>query len=158
MERLGVGNRFFRASQFRLGDDLQQGCPGAVEVDAGHAATESTVRVKCFVQRLAGVLFEMCAGQGDSEHATRGRDDRNRATLDNRNLVLRYLITLRQIGVEVILAREHAAPVDRGTNREAKSDRTLDRALVQYRQDAGQRDVDRGRVTVRHRAEGSGRA
>ena len=158
MERLGVGNRFFRTSQVGLGDDLQQGRAGAVQVDAGHVARMRTVRFKSLVQRLAGILFQMRASQCDFDRATRGRNDRNRASLHNRNLVLRYLIPLRQVGVEVILAREHAAPVDGAADRQPESDRALDRALVQHRQDAGQRNIDGGRLAVRCRAKGSGRA
>src|ERR1019366_10561073 len=113
---------------------LQKGSAGAVQVDPGHAATERTVRVKSLVQRLPGILFEMRAGQCDFDRAACGRNDRNRAALHDRNLVLRYLVALRQIGVEVILAREYAALVDRAANRQAESDRALDRALVPHRQ------------------------
>src|SRR6185369_9186187 len=43
-------------------------------------------------------------------------------------------------------------------HRQAKADRTLDRAAVQYRQDTGQRDIDGRRLRVRGGAEGRRRA
>jgi hypothetical protein len=39
--------------------DLQQWCTGAIEVEPGHA-------VKVLVQRLAGVLFQVGAGDADA--------------------------------------------------------------------------------------------
>jgi hypothetical protein len=55
MQCLGIGDRLGRRAHVRLGDDFQQRRAGAVEVDAG-------APVEVFVQRLAGVFFEMGAG------------------------------------------------------------------------------------------------
>ena len=78
MKRFGVGDRFFRTAQFRLGNDLQQGRAGAVQVDAGHA-------LEVFVQRLPGVLLEVRTRQGNVDRTAHGRDDRDRTALHDRN-------------------------------------------------------------------------
>jgi len=49
---LRVRDRFFGAAQLGLGHDLEQRRAGAVEIDTGHP-------MEVFVQRLAGILFEM---------------------------------------------------------------------------------------------------
>ena len=58
MQRLRIRDRFGGAAHVRLGDDFQQRRAGAVQVDAGHAR-------EVFVQRLAGVFFEVRARQVD---------------------------------------------------------------------------------------------
>ena len=70
-----------------------------------------------------------------------------------RAVVLRDLIALRQVRIEIILAREHAAAVDRAADREAEADRALDGAAVQDRQHARQCNVDRGGMRIRRGAE-----
>ena len=57
VQRFGIGYRLGSGTHVRLGNDLQQRCSGAVQVDAGHA-------LMFFVQRLAGILFEV--GTGDA--------------------------------------------------------------------------------------------
>jgi hypothetical protein len=56
VQRLGVGHGFRARTHVGLGDDFQQRRAGAVEVDAGTA-------VEILVQRLAGIFFEVGAGQ-----------------------------------------------------------------------------------------------
>ena len=56
MQRLGVGHGLVGGAHVGLGDDFQQRRAGAVEVDAGLA-------VEILVQRLAGILLEVGAGQ-----------------------------------------------------------------------------------------------
>ena len=56
VQRLRVGDRLVAAAHVGLGHDLEQRRAGAVEVDAGHA-------VEVLVQRLAGVLLEVRAGE-----------------------------------------------------------------------------------------------
>jgi hypothetical protein len=55
MDLLHVGDRFLCGAHHRLRDDLDQRRAGAVQVDAGGA-------VEGVVQRLAGILLEMRAG------------------------------------------------------------------------------------------------
>ena len=64
---------------------------------------------EALVQRLAGVLFEMRAGDADGLDGAVVEHDFERALRDHRQLVLADLIALRQIRIEIILAREHRA-------------------------------------------------
>src|SRR5881394_2266030 len=82
--------------------------------------------------------------------------DADRAALHDRAFVLADLVALRQVGIEVVLAREDRARVDLCADGEAEADRVLDRALVHHRKDAGQCDVDRRGLRIGLRAEGSG--
>ena len=109
------------------------------------------------VQRLAGVLFEMGAGQLDAVRDL-ADEELDRAALDDRRLVLADLVALRQVGVEVVLAREDRDRRDRRADRQAEADRPLDRAAVGDRQGAGQGEVDRRRLRVRRGAERGRRA
>ena len=145
VQRPGVGDRFLGAAHIGFGDDLQQRCAGAIEVDPRHAAN-------VLVQGLAGVFLQVRACQPNGLLAI-VRDNGDRPTLNDRDFVLTDLVALRQVGVEVVLAREDAALVDRSADRQSEADGALDRALVQYRQHARQRDVDRRRLGVRCRAE-----
>jgi hypothetical protein len=133
-----------------LGNNFQQRRAGAVQIDARHA-------VEVLVQRLACIFLEVSARQPYRLQvgltAFGLYDEAEAAALHYRNLVLADLVALRQVRIEVILAREHAARRDRGADRESKTDRALDRAAVQYRQGAGQRNVDDARLRVGRGAE-----
>ncbi len=78
------------------------------------------------------------------------------AARDERLLVLRDLVALRQIRVEVVLAREDRARVHLAVRRESRADAELDGAAVQHRQHARQTEIERvrvvvGRIAVAHR-------
>jgi lysyl-tRNA synthetase class 1 len=62
-------------------------------------------------------------------------------------------LTLRQVGIEVVLAVEVRALVDPCADREAEGHCHAYRALVQHRQDTGQAQVDSTRLAVRWRTE-----
>src|SRR3989338_10349521 len=79
--------------------------------------------------------------------------DNKLAVADYRQIGLADLVALGQVGIEIILAREHRARRDMGAGGEAKPDRALHRALVQHRQHAGQSEAHRIRLRVRLRAE-----
>ena len=64
--------------------------------------------VVTLVHRLARVLFQVRAREADLDLAARRRHDRDLAALHHRDLVLADLVALGQVGIEVILAREHA--------------------------------------------------
>ena len=106
VDLLHVRDRFLRRAHVGLGDDLEQRRAGAIEVDARQA-------VEVLVQRLAGVLFEVRARDADRLARAVVEHDLERALLDDRLLVLADLVALRQIGIEVVLAREHRAVRDR---------------------------------------------
>ena len=79
--------------------------------------------------------------------------DNKLAVADYRQIELADLVALGQVGIEIILAREHRARRDMGAGGEAEPDRALHRALVQHRQHAGQSEAHRIRLRIRLRAE-----
>ena len=100
---LHVGHGFLRRAHVGLGDDLEQRRAGAVQVDAGQPW-------QALVQRLAGVLFEVRARDADALLACRPRARcRCGPSPTIGQLVLADLVALRQVRVEVVLAREHRA-------------------------------------------------
>ncbi len=141
VQRLGVFDRLRAAAHVGFGDDLEQRRAGAVQVDAGGAGV-------VLVQRLAGVFFEVRAGQ---LHPVRlaGDEKIEVPALHHRNLVLADLVALGQVGVEVVLAREDRQRRHLGLHREAEADGALDRAAVEHRQGARQCQIDRRRLRVR---------
>ena len=82
-----------------LRDDLHQRDARAVEIDEGF-------RRRLVVQRLAGVLLEMQPLDADFDPLGRRHIDGDDALADDRALILRDLIALRQIGIEIVLAIE----------------------------------------------------
>src|SRR6185295_19703485 len=145
VKRARVGDRFGGAAQFRFGDDFQQRRASAVEVDAAHLG-------EVLVQRLAGVLLEMGAREPDGLLFL-ADEKAHRAALHDRYFVLADLVALGKVRVEVVLAREHGARADLALHCQAEADGVLDRGTVGHRQGTGQRDVDRGSLRVRRRAE-----
>ena len=149
VQRFRVGDGFRGAADFRLGDDLQQRRAGAVQVDAAHA-------VVVLVQRLAGVFLEVGAGQVDGlrlQLAVLLEREREAAALHDRVFELADLVTLRQVGIKVVLAREDGLRRNPGADREAEADGAFDGALVHHGQHARQRQVDGARLRVRLGAE-----
>ena len=139
MQGARIGGGFLRAAQVRLGHDLEQRRPGAVEVDAGHA-------VKHLVQRLPRVFLEV--GAGDS-YLPRNLDV---SALNDWNFVLADLVALGQIGVEVVLAFEDRAAVDGSFT--ARPKRIACSTATRLRTGSTRkRDIDRGSLRVRRRAE-----
>ena len=154
VQRLGIGDRLGGRAHVRLGDDFQQRRTGAIQVDAGPA-------VKILMQRLAGIFFEMGAGEPDEllgRRVTRADSYRESTAGYHRRLELTDLIALGQIGVEIILAGEDRARRDLRADRQAKLDGTHHGLAIEYRQDAGQRDVDRVGLHIWLGAEGDAAA
>ena len=146
-QRAEIGDRLGGRAHVRLGDDLEQRHAGAVQVDVGGVARDRGV-----VDRLAGVLLEMDAHEPHAQRARRAvllERDVEPAARDDRLLVLRDLIALGQIGIEVVLAREHGVAPDLAVRGEPGADRELDRAAVEHRQHARQREADRVDGVVR---------
>ena len=82
-------------------------------------------------------------GAGDADDfAPVGGGDFQLPFADNRLFILADLIALRQVGVEVVLAREHRALVNLRADREPKLDRQPRRFEIHHRQCAGQRDAE----------------
>ena len=154
MQRPGIGHRLARGAHVGLAHDLEQRCAGAVQVDARHA-------VKVLVQRLAGVLLEM--GAGEAHRARTGLaallpGDVEAATGHHRDLVLADLVALGQVGIEVVLAGEHRARRHLCAHGQTQPDRAFHRRAVHHRQHPGQGEIHRARLGVGRRAEGGGRA
>src|SRR5205823_3236201 len=81
----------------------------------------------------------------------------DRPALHNGLFVLADLIALRQVRIEVVLAREYRAPIDRRADGKPEPDCVLDGGAIEHRQHARQRDVHGGGLGVGRGAErGSG--
>src|ERR1700730_17634749 len=84
----------------------------------------------------------------------RRRDiDGDGALADDRALILRDLVALRQIGIEIILAVEDRAQVDLGLKAQSRAHRLGHAFLVNDREHAGHRGVDERDIAVRLIAE-----
>ena len=144
---LHVRDRLLGRPHVGLGDDLEQRGAGAVQIDA------AGVR-QSLVQRLARVLLEMRAGDADGLDGPVVEHDLQPALLDHRQLVLTDLIALRQIRIEVILAREHRTARHLGADAQAELDRHAHGVGVQHRQHAGIRQIHQVGLGIRRRAVG----
>ena len=100
------------------------------------------------MQALARVLLEMQALDADLAHLTVRQIDLHHAFAHDGILVLRDLITGRQVGKEVVLAVEHRAQVDLRIEAKPGAHRLLDAALVDHRQHAGHGGVDQRHLGV----------
>ena len=143
VDLLHVRDRFLGRAHVRLGDDLEQRRAGAVQVDA------AGVR-EALVQRLAGILLEVRARDADGLDGAVLEHDVERAARDDRLLVLADLVALRQVRIEVVLAREDRARArSRAPIAEPELDRHAHRLGVQHRQHARVGQIDQARLRVR---------
>ena len=104
------------------------------------------------VQRLAGVLLQVQPLDADA-HGIAVGINLDFALADDRLLVLRDLIALRQVGIEIVLAVEHASQIDFGLQAKAGADRLRHAFLVDHRQHARHGGIDQRHVAVRLGAE-----
>ena len=103
---------------------------------------------------LARVLLHVQARYSDLDvSARRVLADRDGSSSRERLIELRYLITLRKVGIEIILAREYRDRIDSASEPERRSRRQLDSPLVQNRQCARQGQANGAGVDVGWRAE-----
>ena len=151
MDGLGVGDGFLGAAHVRLGNDLQQRGAGAVEVDAAHA-------MEVFVQALAGIFFQVRAGNTDAFDRAIFQGDVQVALADDGMIHLAGLVALGQVRVEVILARENVGHADLGVDRQAELDRVAHGLSVEDRQGARHAQVNQAGLGVGFGAEGGGAA
>ena len=119
--------RISTGPQVRLGNDLDERHAAPVEIKVG-----LSIRIwEPFVERLPSVLFQM--HPNDAYPTLDAVDAIVEAALSRqRLLILGYLIPLRQVWIEVVLAREDRGALDRAAEGKRSSDRILDRALVEY--------------------------
>ena len=151
MDRANVGDRFLGRAHVGLGDDLQQRRAGPVEIDAAHA-------VEVFVQRLAGVLFQVGVVDADPLAHVVIQHDLDFPLADDGLGHLAGLIALGQVGVEVVLALEQRGVGNVRVDGEPELDRHRHRAFVEHRQHPGQPQVDGAGLGVGLGTEGGGGA
>ena len=120
----GEGLHVFQGVQIGFTDDFGQGDPGAIEVDEGGVVA---------MQELARVLFQVDPSNPNPALAFAGGNGQP-AVLSQRHLVLRDLITLGQIGIEVVLAGEDAGRLDGAVKRQGDAHGKGDRLGVDDRQ------------------------
>ena len=129
------------------GDDLEQRRATAVVVDERVLGTADPSRLAAHVDRLRRILLEMGPNDPDLEVALR-HGHYHPAIFARWHIVLGDLISLRQVGVEVVLAGEHGAGRDLAAEREPELDRPLDRGPVHHRERAGEPEADGARLGV----------
>ena len=151
MNRFGIRHRFFCAAHVRLGDDFQQRCAGAVEVNAAHT-------LKILVQALACIFFKVRAGHANAFNGAVIQGDIQKAFAYHRVVHLTGLVTLGQVWVEVIFASEDVSHANLGINRQAKLDCLAHGLSVEHRQGAGHTQVDQAGLGVGLSAEGGSAA
>ena len=96
-----VSNRFLGAADIGLAHDLRERNTGAVEVDIAVA-----IRIlEAVVDGLSGVFFEVQPRDADAFRPS-ADVDLQPTVLGERLIELRDLVTLRQVGIEVVLARK----------------------------------------------------
>ncbi len=140
----GVGRR----PQVGLRHDLDERRAAAVVVDVGLAVGID----EALVQRLAGVFLEVDAGDAHAPGPAAGLE-LERPLARQRPFVLRDLIALRQIGIEVVLAREDRQLVDAAAERQTRADAELDGHPIEDRERSRKTQADGADVRVRRRAE-----
>jgi hypothetical protein len=108
------------------------------------------------VQALAGVFFQVRAGDADAFDRAVFQRDVQVALADNRQFHLADLVALGQVRVEVVFTGEHVVLADLGVNRQTEHHRHAHRFLVQHRQHARHAQVDQAGLGVRLGTEGGG--
>jgi hypothetical protein len=146
----GLG-RVRRGPEVRLGDDLDERHAAAVEVQVGPPRRIGAG----VVQRLAGVLFHVHAGDPDRDRAA-GRREADGAARRERAVVLGNLVALGQIGIEVVLSREDRPGMDLAAQREGRTRGEFHGAAIQHRQRPRQAQAHRAQRGIGRRAEASG--
>ncbi len=133
---LSVGTRLRRGANVRLGHDLHERDPGAVEVHERESPAA--------MQQARGVLLEVGAGDAHHDLHVLGCDrHRQPPVAAQRQGVLADLVTLREVRIEVVLALEaHRVGLDVAVKREPGQDHQLHGATVDHGQRAGQGQAD----------------
>ena len=146
---LEIGHGFFRRAHVGLGDDFDERRAGAVEVDAG-------LLRQAFMQRLAGVFFQVRTRDTDTLLCAIVEHDVHVTLANHRQLVLADLVTLGQIRIEVVLAREHRTRRDLGIDGQPEFHRHAHGFAVEHRQHARIGEIDEIRLRIGPLAVGRG--
>ena len=121
--------------------DLHQRAPAAVEINIGHRRMQ-------IMDRFAGVLLQMNALDTDALLSAIVQFDVQMAFAHDRVIELADLVTLRQIGVEIILAIKARPFVDLCIDGEARPHRLAHAFAVDYRQHARHRGIDQAHLRI----------
>ena len=143
---LDVSHGLFGRTDVRTRHDLHQGRAGAVQVDIALGRRQ-------VVDQLARILFQMQPLDADVEERTVLGFHLDHTLADDREIELADLIAGGQVGVEIVLPVELAAPVDLRIEAQAGADGLFDTVAVQGRQHAGETGVDQRHLLVRACAE-----
>jgi len=135
MDLLHVRDGLLGRAHIGFRDDLQERRTRSIQIDAGRVR-------ESFMERFAGVLLEVRTSDADGLHGAVVEHDADRAPADHRMLVLADLVAFRQIGVEIILARENRPGRDGRPDREPELDGHGERRLVEHRQHPGVGEID----------------
>ena len=137
MEGLEEVLRLGRRGEIGLGDDLDQRHAAAVEVDQAGPGQRAAARG--LVEELAGVFLEVEAVEADGEVVV---GERQAAAAGQRAVVLADLVALGEVGVEVVLPREHGGLLDLAAEGQGELDGEVDGATVEEREGAGIAEAD----------------
>ncbi|MCY1179907.1 hypothetical protein D9M73_203260 [compost metagenome] len=110
------------------------------------------------MQALAGVLFQVRAGDADALDGTGFQGDVEEALADDGMVHLAGLVALGQVRIEVVLAGEDVLPGDVRVDGQAELAGHAHGFRVQYRQGAGHAEVNQAGLGVGLGAEGGGAA
>jgi hypothetical protein len=104
------------------------------------------------VQRLPRILLEVDSRNPDARRPCGTVEDQVSIACE-RPLVLGDLVALREIGIEIVLAREDRRLVDSTGKRERGTDGEVDRRAIQHRQCARKPKADGTHVRIGRSAE-----
>ena len=142
---------FIGRSNVGLADDFDQRHAAAIQIDGRGFRGLG----EAFMQALAGVFFQMHAGDADLLGAATDFD-LDGAMLGQGLVILRNLVALGQVGIEIILAGENRSFVDAAVQRHGRQRGELHCFAVQHRQRSRQTQADGTNIGVGRIAEMSG--
>jgi len=145
-----VRGRFVGGPQIGLAHDLDERHARPVPVHERNGLRQVVEGV--LVKELSGVLLQVNPDETDRPAAVR-RVDLDRSPGREGPVVLRDLVTLRQVGVEVVLAREARVAVDLRSDGESEAHRQGDRFAVEDRKGPREPQADRAGRGVGRRAD-----
>ena len=148
------GPGLFGRGDVGLAHDLHQRRAAPVEVDQRVVGPVDAARGAAGVDQLAGVLLHVHPGDAHPQVAAVLQLHVQVPADAQRQVVLRDLVGLGQIGIEVVLAVEDGALGDAAVEGQRDARGVLDRLLVGHRQHARMAQADRADVGVRRLAEG----
>ncbi len=151
MDLLHVSDRLFGGPHVGLGDDLEERRAGAIQIDAARVR-------KTLVKGLSRILLEVRPRDPDRLCGAVIEHDADRSVADDRMLVLADLIALRQVGIEIILAREDRPRCDLRIDGEAEFDRHAQRLAIEHRERPRIGEIHQIRLRVGRRTVCRGRA